>query len=459
MPLYSLLVLLPPLLLADDTVRLSSDGPAVLDAPITFTGRKMETESPATQYRWRWFDTASPGHYKEMEINGSVSELNYTIVYPSSEYDSNTYEMTLTIYEFDFFYWREIGKDRISFRITRELNGHLVVLQNGGRHETQSGESIISSVKETQINVSFHDPTNFLSDAIIHYFWFINTVNYGQTQKGQFWYNFTTPGSYDVEVTAIAYFNSNSSVDSTGPISLSYDPRAREINLETGKKERPSKGVKMAIFQKKIFSKRPIGNLSIVGDQMLKHGQLVDLDINCTGSAPWLYCWTIKEKGYNITGNESCEAPQIMKRECEFPILWYFRQSDTYNILIIVTNDVSSRIEVVPVTIYDVAAQSQLSIVIIPVASSIVVVILIISGIALHAHYRNRLAVEVADFDFGQADEEELQYKSFWERLRESFSNHFTSGASDLVSDGSSVSGRRSVQLPGPAGIGYGSIT
>ena len=46
---------------------------------------------------------------------------------------------------------------------------------------------------------------------------------------------------------------------------------------------------------------------------------------------------------------------------------------------------------------------------------------MIITGIALHAHYRSRLAVEVADFDFGQADEEELQYKSFWERLRESF--------------------------------------
>ena len=32
--------------------------------------------------------------------------------------------------------------------------------------------------------------------------------------------------------------------------------------------------------------------------------------------------------------------------------------------------------------------------------------------------------MEVADFDFGQADEEELQYKSFWERLRESFGTH-----------------------------------
>ena len=32
----------------------------------------------------------------------------------------------------------------------------------------------------------------------------------------------------------------------------------------------------------------------------------------------------------------------------------------------------------------------------------------------------------MADFDFGQADEEELQYKSFWERLRESFSEFVT---------------------------------
>merc|ERR1712098_325466 len=99
------------------------------------------------------------------------------------------------------------------------------------------------------------------------------------------------------------------------------------------------------------------------------------------------------------------------------------------------------------------------SIVIIPIISSIFVVIMGITGVALHAHYRNRLAVEVADFDFGQAEEEELQYKTFWERLRESFGAHFTSGGSDAQSEGSSVSGRRSVQMPGPAGIGYGSIT
>jgi len=434
-------------------VKLTSDGPAVLDAPITFTGQLLGVDSPETSYRWRWFDTASPGHYKETETNGSVTNINYTIVYPSSDYDSNNYDMTLTIYEFDFFYWREVGKAQIEFSITRELNGHLEVLQNGG-----ISQSIVSSVKTTNINVKFHDPSNFLQDAVLHYFWFINTVNYGQTQTGHFEYNFTSPGEYDVEVTAIAYFNTKNSSIHPDAVSLSYDTENRGLAISEGKQERPSKGVKMAIFQKKIISKQPIGNISVNGDQMLKHGKLMDLDLNCTGSAPWLFCWIIKEKGYNITGNETCEQPTLLKTECEFPILWYFRQSDTYNILVIINNDVSSHIEVIPVTIYDVARQVPVSIVIIPVASSIVVVIMIITGIALHAHYRNRLAVEVADFDFGQADEEELQYKSFWERLRESFGNHFTSG-SDVQSEGSSVSGRRSVQMPGPVGIGYGSIT
>ena len=181
-----------------------------------------------------------------------------------------------------------------------------------------------------------------------------------------------------------------------------------------------------------------------------------------------------------MSGNETCDSsnpPSLLKTECEFPIIWYFRESDTYNFLVVIPNEVSSHIEVIPVTVYDVASQSPISIVIIPVISSILVVVIIITGVALSAHYRNRLAVEVADFDFGQADEEELQYKSFWERLRESFGNRFsgkclgllltilitgaqfTNGGSDSQSEGSSVSGRRSVQMPGPAGIGYGSIT
>ena len=62
-----------------------------------------------------------------------------------------------------------------------------------------------------------------------------------------------------------------------------------------------------------------------------------------------------QEKGYNITGNETCVNPTLLQNACEFPILWYFKQSDTYNILVLINNEVSSMKEVIPVTIYDVA--------------------------------------------------------------------------------------------------------
>jgi len=445
---------------ADFKVHLDSDGPAVLDAAITFSGSLSGISDPSGMYKWRWYDTASPGHYKEEEVNGSISQISYVITYPSSEYDSGIYEMVLTIYEFDYFFWRDIGKANTKFRITRELNGRLDVEQDPA---TGIEGGIINSELETKISVDFHDPSGFLDDATIKYFWFINTVNYGQTTKGEFLRNFTEPGEYDVEVTAIADFKNSSYPSEPGGSGVILGNESSRSHVrshaENFNKARPSRGVKMAIFQRKLVSKEPISNINYTGKTMLKHGELVDLLITCNGSKNWNFCWSMKEKGYNITGNETCETPPTeLSYRCETNIIWYLKQSDTYNILVILANDVSRKIQVIPVTVYDVAREAPVGIVIIPVASGIVVVILIITGVALHAHYRNRLAVEVADFDFGQADEEELQYKSFWERLRESFGAYFTSG-SDLQSEGSSVSGRRSVQMPGPVGIGYGSIT
>ena len=442
----------------DYKVLLSSDSPAVLDAPITFFGELQGDDiSDDTKLRWRWFDNTSPSHWKEIESNGSTTKMNYTITYPSSDYYSSEYEMTLVIFKYTIFmFWENLGETRIKFSLTKELNGQLIVSQNNLVTQT-----IVSNNSLTSIDVQFHDPEHFLDKAVsIHYYWFINAVNYGQTAAGHFEYNFIEPGDYIVEVTIIVDFDNTTLKKDQPNVAYDTDKDALALRYDS---EKPNASVKMAIFQKKVVSKAPIGNMTVGGDTLLKHGQLVDLNIDCTGSSPWLYCWEIKEKGYNITGNETCSEskPSLLKNDCEFPILWYFRNSDTYNLLVIITNDVSSHIEVIPISIVNVAPQAPVSIVIIPVISSIIVVVIIVTGVALHAHYRNRLAVEVADFDFGQNnDEEELQYKSFWERLRESFGAHFTNNSlSDAQSEGSSVSGRRSVQIPGPSGIGYGSIT
>ena len=85
--------------------------------------------------------------------------------------------------------------------------------------------------------------------------------------QGHFEFNFTDPGDYDVEVNVIAYFdNSSRSRDS---VSLLYDTSKKGLTLRQ-EEGRPNEKIKMAVFRKEIISKQPIGNMSVVGDKLLK---------------------------------------------------------------------------------------------------------------------------------------------------------------------------------------------
>lgn len=64
--------------------------------------------------------------------------------------------------------------------------------------------------------------------------------------------------------------------------------------------------------------------------------------------------------------------------------------------------------------------QQQLFFVIIPVISCILAIIIIVVGIAFHLQQRQQYAVEVADFDFQRT--ENLNEKTFFERVSESCS-------------------------------------
>ena len=91
---------------------------------------------------------------------------------------------------------------------------------------------------------------------------------------------------------------------------------------------------------------------------------------------------------------------------------------------------------------------------VVPICSCLFAIVAIGSGIFVWLAFKRNLAVETADFDFSSPDEQ-LEYKTFWERLRDSMVNAFSS-ASDDVSHVSSVSSR---SLQPPIGIHYGSIT
>ena len=163
---------------------------------------------------------------------------------------------------------------------------------------------------------------------------------------------------------------------------------------------------------------------------------------------------------YNITGKETCKDDGMTQLDtkmdrCFFPVFWYFREPGMHNLITIVQNEVSMESSLVLVNMYNSTVEPPLSVVIIPVTCSLISIFGIGFGFFTFFICRRNDAVETADFDFNSR-EEQLEIKTFWERLRDSMLNAF-SNSSDDVSHVSSVSSR-SIQNP-ITSIHYGSIS
>lgn len=71
--------------------------------------------------------------------------------------------------------------------------------------------------------------------------------------------------------------------------------------------------------------------------------------------------------------------------------------------------------------------QPSLTFVVIPVACSIMAVVIIMCGVAFHFSQRERFTIEVADFDFVAPDEDNLDEKTFVQRIKDSLSESLRS--------------------------------
>lgn len=140
------------------------------------------------------------------------------------------------------------------------------------------------------------------------------------------------------------------------------------------------------------------------GNNWLQPGELLSLKVSCTGSKDIGYCVQYKKGEYNITGNETCFF-YIPLDACDFSITRYFSYSKN-TIVIIIKNDVSKYVTPVTVNIYKgkfisklmnilviffvVNKQAQLSVIVVPVAFSLVAVVLIVFGVAYYIQNRSR---------------------------------------------------------------------
>ncbi|XP_078051080.1 uncharacterized protein LOC144477303 isoform X2 [Augochlora pura] len=179
-------------------------------------------------------------------------------------------------------------------------------------------------------------------------------------------------------------------------------------------------------FSKKLNVRAPIMNITVEGTNWIQPWDMLSLNVTCKGSGPFYKCLDFHRGKYNITGNETCNSV-VHLSSCNFSIIHYFLEPSVYTILIIMNNDVSKQIYPLTINIYKVTTKPQLSVIVVPVSCSLAAVVLIVFGIAYYIQSRARFVVEVADFDFGQSNPE-MEYKTFTERLRDSFNNTIRPG-------------------------------
>ncbi|XP_039962481.1 uncharacterized protein LOC126751633 [Bactrocera neohumeralis] len=171
------------------------------------------------------------------------------------------------------------------------------------------------------------------------------------------------------------------------------------------------------LFKHYVESKAPVSDFKANGQNWLQRGDMMRLQVNCKGSPSLEMCIQVFNAPYNATGNETCRYYFPLEK-CEYNYTRFFYESKT--VLFFIRNDVSEKLNQVTINIYEAKVQSQLSVVVVPVSFTLIAVILIVFGVSYYLQSRNRFTVEVADFNFGETQSVDMEYKTFQQRLIES---------------------------------------
>ncbi|XP_004535641.1 uncharacterized protein LOC101458300 isoform X1 [Ceratitis capitata] len=202
------------------------------------------------------------------------------------------------------------------------------------------------------------------------------------------------------------------------PLSLSPLLMDKEspYNCLTGQlKREPNKLT--GLFKHYVVSKAPVSDFKASGQNWLQRGDMLRLQINCKGSPSLEMCIQVYNAPYNATGNEICRY-YFPLETCEYNYTRFFYESKT--VLFFIRNEVSEKLNQVTINMYEAKVQSQLSVVVVPVSFTLIAVILIVFGVSYYIQSRNRFTVEVADFNFGDTQSVDMEYKTFQQRLIDS---------------------------------------
>lgn len=437
--LYSIIITVTGALATN--VILSNNGPAVRGSNITFTATVIG--STGEEYKFVFQDFVQPSHTQEFVTKSNVTQ--WVVNYPRDLYESGIYTARVELQKYVMgMIWWTVANSNTMFNLTDNLNGRLTLTQNETLRDTFVA---VNETVEHKVQISANEE-EFLRNnmsSIVTY-WFIDCVYIDQTPD--FYLNHTYTdlmGMHLIDALVVAITEPLPLITTTPApspnstvIPIISNSTSKSITKRSTKKSKTKSlgdficnkhgivpiddSYLYGHFQLNISVRDPVHNVNITGLNWLQHGDLMNLQVKYAGSPPFNVCANYFVGQVNITGNETCTR-KIQTMSNQFPLVHYFSNSEQYTVVIIVENVLVKMVSRATINIYKVTPHAQLSVIVVPVVFCLLAVILVVFGVAYYIQNKSRHTVEVADFDFGQ--QANLDYKTFVERLRDSFRNSF----------------------------------
>lgn len=103
-----------------------------------------------------------------------------------------------------------------------------------------------------------------------------------------------------------------------------------------------------------FFLVDPIHNVTITGNNWIKHGEMLNLNFKCAGSpSPGFFeCINLYDDIHNVTDNETCRGSPSKTDQCDVSFQHYYGDQEKHTVVVIIWNDVSRQVARTVVNIY-----------------------------------------------------------------------------------------------------------
>ena len=140
-----------------------------------------------------------------------------------------------------------------------------------------------------------------------------------------------------------------------------------------------------------VFSADPLTAPVVNGNLWIKREEGMYLNISWSGSPPYYYCYQYKHGPHNITDNDTCSDDQWQQIGTTWLTIQKFSfLENTFTILFQVRNQITNHTKIITINTYEVQKQSQLSVIVVPIAFILCAIVAIVFGVAHYVQTRNR---------------------------------------------------------------------